>query len=194
VTAAADIVIRPCRPDEELLMSEIVCVSATAYKGVIPADRYHEPYMPLEELRGEIAAGVRFWGAEVPGASGGELVGIMGIQDVDSAVPREEGGIGDVTLIRHAYVRTTQRGQGIGGRLLEHLMGLAERPLLMGTWAAATWAIGFYQKHGFTLTAHAEKERLLRIYWNIPARQVETSVVLADARAMNMIRPSQARS
>jgi len=190
-----NVVIRPCRPDEEPLMSAIVCDAAQAYKGVIPADRYHEPYMPLDELRGEIAAGVQFWGAEV----GGELVGVMGIQDVDNAVSPEQGGIGpdtlgDVTLIRHAYVRTSQRGQGIGGKLLRHLMGLAQRPLLMGTWAAATWAVGFYQKHGFTLTAHAEKERLLRIYWNIPARQVETSVVLADARAMNMIRPSQARS
>jgi len=182
--AVDTVLIRPCRPDEEALMSEIVCDAATAYKGVIPADRYHEPYMPLSELRGEIAAGVQFWGAEV----GGVLVGIMGIQDVDNAVASEQGGIGNVTLIRHAYVRTTQRGQGIGGRLLTHLMGLAARPLLMGTWAAATWAVGFYQKHGFTLTAHAEKERLLRIYWNIPARQVETSVVLADARAMLLIR------
>ena len=184
----SQVIIRPCRPDEEPLMSAIVCDAATAYKGVIPADRYHEPYMPLEELRGEIAAGVRFWGAEVPGESGGELVGIMGIQDVDNAAPREAGGIGDVTLIRHAYVRTTQRGQGIGGKLLRHLMGLARRPLLMGTWAAATWAVSFYQKHGFTLTAHAEKEKLLRVYWNIPQRQVETSVVLADASAMAKVR------
>ncbi len=186
--------IRPCAPADEPLMAEIVNDAAQAYKGVIPADRYHEPYMPLAELRSEIAAGVQFWGAEVPGESGGELVGIMGIQDIDNAVTSAEGGIGNVTLIRHAYVRTTQRGQGIGGQLLTHLVRLAQRPLLMGTWAAATWAVGFYQKHGFTLTAHAEKERLLRIYWNIPARQVETSVVLADSRAMNMIRPSQARS
>jgi len=181
---AADVLIRPCRPDEEPLMSAIVCDAAQAYKGAIPADRYHEPYMPLEELRSEIAAGVRFWGAEV----GGELVGIMGIQDVDSAVPIEKGGIGDVTLIRHAYVKTAQRGLGIGGKLLRHLMRMAERPLLMGTWAAATWAVGFYQKHGFTLTAHAEKEKLLRVYWNIPERQVETSVVLADAAAMAKVR------
>jgi GNAT superfamily N-acetyltransferase len=152
--------IRPCRPDEEPLMAEIVNDAATAYKGVIPADRYHEPYMPLDELRSEIAAGVQFWGCE----RGGKLVGIMGIQDVDNAATKEAGGIGNVTLIRHAYVRTAQRGQGIGGALLKHLMGLAQRPLLMGTWAAATWAVSFYQKHGFTLTAHAEKEKLLRVY------------------------------
>ncbi|MDP3426154.1 MAG: GNAT family N-acetyltransferase [Humidesulfovibrio sp.] len=179
----ANLVIRPCRPDEEPLMLAIVCDAAQAYKGVIPPDRYHEPYMPLEELRAEIAAGVNFWCAEM----NGEAVGIMGIQDVDSAVPPEQGGIGNVTLIRHAYVRTDQRGLGIGGKLLRQLMGLAARPVLMGTWAAATWAVSFYQKHGFTLTAREEK--LLRVYWNIPARQVETSVVLADARAMNMIRP-----
>jgi mannose-6-phosphate isomerase-like protein (cupin superfamily) len=178
------LMIRPCRPDEEPLMSAIVCDAAQAYKGVIPADRYHEPYMPLEELRGEIAAGVKFWGAEVDG----ELVGIMGIQDVAGTAGCELGNIGEVTLIRHAYVRTSQRGLGIGGKLLKHLMDLAQRPLLMGTWAAATWAVGFYQKHGFTLTAHAEKEKLLRVYWNIPERQVETSVVLADPRAMALVR------
>jgi uroporphyrinogen III methyltransferase/synthase len=168
-------------------MAEIVGDAASAYKGVIPADRYHEPYMPLEELRAEIAAGVRFWGAEVDG----ELVGVMGIQDVDNATP---GGIGDVALIRHAYVRTAQRGLGIGGQLLTHLMGITQRPLLMGTWAAADWAVRFYQKHGFTLTTHAEKETLLRIYWNIPARQVETSVVLADARAITMLRNARLES
>jgi GNAT superfamily N-acetyltransferase len=133
--------------------------------------------MPLDELRGEIAAGVNFWGYE----QDGQLLGVMGIQDVDNAA-------GNVTLIRHAYVRTAQRGKGIGGALLTHLMGLAQRPLLMGTWAAAAWAVSFYQKHGFALTTHAEKERLLRIYWNIPARQVETSVDLADSRAIALIR------
>ena len=180
----SNIVIRRCVPADESLMAEIVNDAAQAYKGVIPADRWHEPYMPLAELRAEIAAGVQFWGCE----SGGVLVGIMGIQDVANSASSAEGGIGNVTLIRHAYVRTAQRGQGLGGKLLMHLMGLAERPLLMGTWAAADWAVRFYQKHGFTLTAHAEKEKLLRTYWNIPARQVETSVVLADARAMQMIR------
>ncbi len=201
---SGNIRIRRCLPADEPLMAEIVNDAASAYKGVIPADRWYEPYMPLDELQSEIAAGVRFWGAEVDGV----LVGIMGSQDVDisanaaadaaynlahNLADNERGGIGPntlgkVTLIRHAYVRTAQRGQGIGGALLKHLMGLAERPLLMGTWAAATWAVSFYQKHGFTLTSHAEKETLLRTYWNIPARQVETSVVLADARAMQLIR------
>ena len=181
---AATGVLRRCQTADEPLMAEIVNDAASAYKGVIPADRYHEPYMPLSELRAEITAGVEFWGYEL----GGELVGIMGIQDVANAVPREQGGIGDVTLIRHAYVRSSQRGQGIGGLLLRHLMGLARRPLLMGTWAAADWAVRFYQKHGFTLTSRAETETLLRIYWNIPARQVETSVVLADGRAVALIR------
>jgi mannose-6-phosphate isomerase-like protein (cupin superfamily) len=185
---AAKVTIRPCRPDEEPLMADIVNDAASAYKGVIPADRWREPYMPLCELRSEIAAGVQFWGAEVPDESGGVLVGIMGIQDVDNAAPSEQGGIGNVTLIRHAYVRTAQRGQGIGGGLLTHLIRIAKRPLLMGTWAAATWAVRFYQRYGFTLTAHAEKEKLLRTYWDIPARQVETSVVLADAAAMTLVR------
>lgn len=182
-TIPGPLVIRPCRAAEEPLMAQIVCDAASAYKGVIPVDRYHEPYMPLDELRAEVAAGVRFWGCE----KCGELVGIMGIQDVDNSA---EGGIGDVALIRHAYVRTAQRGRGIGGALLAHLVEQTTRPILMGTWAAATWAVRFYEKNGFTLTSHEEKERLLRIYWNIPARQVETSVVLADGRAMNMIRPS----
>lgn len=177
----SDVIIRPCAVADEPGMNAIINDAAQAYKGVIPADRWHEPYMPLAEMQSEIAAGVRFWGAEVDG----ELVGVMGIQDVENDNP---DGIGPVTLIRHAYVRTTQRGRGIGGRLLAHLRGIAARPMLMGTWAAATWAIGFYRKHGFALTSHAEKERLLRVYWNIPERQVETSVVLADERAMGLIR------
>lgn len=176
-----DVRIRPCLPADEPRMAEIVNDAAVAYRGVIPADRYHEPYMPLEELRGEIAAGVRFYGAEVDG----RLVGVMGIQDVANTDPQ---GIGNVTLIRHAYVATAQRGLGIGGRLLAHLRGMAARPMLMGTWAAAAWAIGFYQKHGFALTSHGEKETLLRVYWNIPERQVETSVVLADQAALALIR------
>lgn len=177
----SDVIIRPCTVADEPRMNAIINDAAQAYKGVIPADRWHEPYMPLAEMQSEIAAGVRFWGAEVDG----ELVGVMGIQDVENDNP---DGIGPVTLIRHAYVRTTQRGRGIGGALLAHLRGIAARPMLMGTWAAATWAIGFYRKHGFALTSHAEKERLLRVYWNIPERQVETSVVLADERAMGLIR------
>lgn len=181
-----DVRIRPCQPADEARMAEIVNDAAVAYRGVIPADRYHEPYMPLEELRGEIAAGVRFYCAEIGGAEvDGVLVGVMGIQDVPNTDPQ---GIGDVTLIRHAYVATAQRGLGIGGRLLAHLKGIATRPMLMGTWAAAAWAISFYEKHGFALTSHAEKETLLRVYWNIPERQVQTSVVLADQAAFALIR------
>ena len=157
--------IRPCRDADFEAVFEIVNDAAQAYRGVIPADRWHEPYMPRQELRGEIDAGVAFWGCE----EGGELLGVMGIQDVK-----------DVTLIRHAYVRTARRREGIGGRLLAHLRTLTARPLLMGTWAAATWAVRFYEKHGFRRVTHEEKERLLRVYWSIPVRQVETSVVLAD--------------
>jgi len=157
-------VIRTCREDEFDAIREIVNDAAQAYRGVIPADRWHEPYMPAEELRHEIDAGVVFWGCQ----EAGELVGVMGIQDVL-----------DVTLIRHAYVRTARRRQGIGGRLLKHLLTLTDRPILIGTWAAATWAVSFYEKHGFRRVTPEEKNRLLREYWSIPDRQVETSVVLA---------------
>lgn len=157
--------IRPCTETDFETMYAIINDAAQAYKGVIPADRWHEPYMPRAELRHEIAAGVRFWGYEEDGA----LVGVMGIQDMQ-----------DVTLIRHAYVYTARRGQGIGGKLLAHLLTLADRPILIGTWAAATWAIRFYEKHGFRQVSWEEKERLLRTYWDIPERQVETSVVLAQ--------------
>jgi GNAT superfamily N-acetyltransferase len=131
---------------------------------VIPADRWHEPYMPMEELEGEIAAGVEFWGYEEEG----ELLGIMGIQR-----------LGEVDLIRHAYVLPASQGKGVGGALLEHLMETAERPVLVGTWAAAGWAIGFYRRHGFEQVPPPEKDELLRRHWNIPERQIETSVVLA---------------
>ena len=157
--------IRPCEADDLETIYEIVNDAAQVYKGVIPADRWHEPYMPREELEHEIDDGVRFWGYE----ENGELVGVMGIQDVQ-----------DVTLIRHAYVRTARRGQGIGGRLLAHLRTLTDRPILIGTWAAAIWAIRFYEKHGFRLVTEEEKNRLLKKYWSIPERQVETSVVLAE--------------
>ncbi|MBN1582552.1 MAG: GNAT family N-acetyltransferase [Anaerolineae bacterium] len=157
--------IRRCTQTDFETMYEIINDAAQAYKGIIPADRWHEPYMPRRELRHEIDDGVVFWGYE----DDGELIGVMGIQDVQ-----------DVTLIRHAYVRTARRGQGIGGKLLVHLLTLAERPVLIGTWATATWAIRFYQKYGFRLTTPQEKEQLLRTYWTIPQRQVETSVVLAE--------------
>jgi GNAT superfamily N-acetyltransferase len=143
----------------------VVNEAATAYAGVIPADRYHVPYMPADELRGEIEAGVCFWGW----FEGDGLGGVMGIQDV-----------GDVTLIRHAYVRPELQRRGVGGRLLAHLTTLPHRPLLVGTWADATWAISFYQRHGFRLVTQEEKDRLLRRYWTIPERQVETSVVLCE--------------
>jgi GNAT superfamily N-acetyltransferase len=159
--------IRPCRDDDFEAIYEIVNDAAVAYKGVIPADRWHEPYMPMDELREEIADGVRFWGCE----RDGELVAVMGIQDR-----------GEVDLIRHAYVRTDLRNQGIGSRLLHHLETLASKPILIGTWVAADWAIRFYAKHGYRLLSRPQTERLLQKYWRIPARQVETSVVLASAR------------
>lgn len=159
--------IRRCGEADVPAMFAIINDAAQAYRGVIPADRWHEPYMPEAELRAEIAAGVVFWGAE----RDGRLVGVMGLQDVL-----------DVALIRHAYVATAARGEGIGGALLRHLVDQTDRPLLVGTWAAATWAIRFYERHGFALTSPAEKERLLRRYWSIPDRQIETSVVLVDER------------
>lgn len=157
--------IRLCKEEDFDLVYSIINDGAMAYKGVIPADRYHEPYMSREELRHEIGAGVVFWGYEEEG----ELAGVMGIQDVK-----------DVTLIRHAYVRTAKRNRGIGGKLLAFLRGRAKRPLLIGTWADAYWAVSFYEKHGFRLVTPEEKDRLLKKYWTIPERQVETSVVLAE--------------
>jgi len=163
--AAADI--RPCRSDETGVIGEIINDTAQAYQGVIPADRWKEPYMSLTELTAEISEGVRFWGY----ATRGRLLGVMGLQDKD-----------EVVLIRHAYVRNTHRGQGIGGRLLRHLEGLSRQPILIGTWAAASWAIRFYEKNGYRAVSAAEKDRLLNRYWCIPKRQVQTSVVLADSR------------
>ena len=161
--------IRRCLPDENEAICAIINEGAPAYRGVIPPDRLHDPYMPLEELRREIEAGVEFWGDEQDGA----LTGVMGIQHVQ-----------DVTLIRHAYVRTAMQGTGVGSRLLSHLRQSTERPVLIGAWADAIWAIRFYEKHGFRQVDEATKTRLLRRYWNVPDRQIETSVVLADnARA-----------
>lgn len=145
----------------------IVNDGAQAYRGVIPADRWHEPYMPAEELAHEVASGVVFWVYEEEG----RMLGVMGIQDK-----------GDVALVRHAYVPTSIQRKGIGSKLLRHVQGLGDKPVLIGTWADATWAIAFYRRNGFTVVSPAEKDRLLRTYWSIPARQVETSVVLADGR------------
>ena len=157
--------IRLCRHNEFEAIYAIVNDAAAAYKGIIPADRWHEPYMSRDELQEEMEAGVAFWGYEEEG----ELLGVMGIQAVQ-----------DVTLIRHAYVRPANQGQGIGGKLLSALSQQTTRPILVGTWAAAAWAIRFYQKHGFRLVSPEEKDRLLRQYWSIPERQVETSVVLTN--------------
>ena len=157
--------IRPCREDERDAIVEIVNAAAEAYRDVIPADRWHEPYMPLSELDDEIAAGVEFWGYEADGA----LVGIMGFQPV-----------GDVDLIRHAYVAPGRQRGGVGGALIEHLARASTRPMLVGTWAAAEWAIRFYRRHGFELVSPERKSELLNTYWTIPDRQIETSVVLAN--------------
>ena len=156
--------ILPCTAADIPEMFAIVNDSAEAYRGHIPADVWHEPYMPLAELEEEIAAGVRFSKAV---DESGVIRGIMGIQDVK-----------DVTLLRHAYVRTAARGMGVGGQLLSHLLAGAKHPVLIGTWKDATWAISFYEKHGFEVVDGAEKDRLLHTYWTIPERQVETSVIL----------------
>lgn len=159
-------VIRQCKASDITDIFEIVNDAAQAYKGVIPADCWNEPYMPLTELQHEIDQGVVFWGYE----DNAKLQGVMGLQPVD-----------DVMLIRHAYVRTAKRNQGIGGMLIVYLKGLTTKPLLIGTWAAADWAIRFYEKHGFQLISSVEKkDSLLRKYWRISERQVETSVVLAE--------------
>ena len=159
--------IRPCGDADFGAIYQIINEAAQAYAGVIPGDRWHDPYMSQDELRHEIVDGVAFSGYD----ESGELAGVMGVQDVQ-----------DVTLIRHAYVRTTMRNQGIGGSLLRHLCDATSRPMLVGTWAAADWAIRFYERHGFRLVTPEEKDQLLRRYWSVPDRQIETSVVLADQR------------
>ncbi|HEY3074134.1 MAG TPA: GNAT family N-acetyltransferase [Burkholderiales bacterium] len=157
----------PSQESDLPVIFEIINESALAYKGVIPPDRWHEPYMSMAELKSEIAKGVRFYCCKLDD----RIAGVMGIQDVK-----------DVTLIRHAYVRTQSRRHGIGRSLLGHLNQLTARPVLIGTWKAATWAVRFYEKNGFTLVSDEEKNRLLRIYWTIPDRQVEESVVLVSPR------------
>jgi GNAT superfamily N-acetyltransferase len=157
--------IRLSRDDEHREILEIVNLAAQAYRGVIPADRWHEPYMPAAELDREISAGVAFWVYEAEGA----LVGAMGIQPVR-----------DVDLIRHAYVLPGNQRRGVGGALIEHLQALSTRRMLVGTWAAAEWAISFYRRHGFELVSTERKTALLKTYWTVPDRQIETSVVLAN--------------
>jgi N-acetylglutamate synthase-like GNAT family acetyltransferase len=156
-------VIRRCGERDFVSIFEVINDAARAYRGIIPEDRYHEPYMPEDELRRQIEEGVDFWAYELSGG----IAGVMGIQHVE-----------DVTLIRHAYVRTVLRNKGIGGQLLGHLVSMTARPVLIGTWADAVWAIRFYEKHGFAKVSQEEKDRLLKRYWRIPERQVETSVVL----------------
>ena len=150
-------------------MLTIINDAAVAYRGVIPPDRWHDPYMPESELREEIAAGVEFWGLDTDE----DLLGVMGVQPVR-----------DVDLIRHAYVRPHQQRRGVGAELIAHLRRRSTRRMLVGTWAAASWAISFYQRHGFELVPAERAAALLKSYWTIPARQIETSVVLiCDATA-----------
>ena len=160
--------IRPCRDDELPTVLAIVNAAAAAYRGAIPPDCWHEPYMAEGALRRDVDAGVAFWGYEADGA----LVGVMGIQPVR-----------DVDLIRHAYVRPDRQRQGVGAALIERLPRRPGRRTLVGTWAAARWAIDFYRRHGFALVPAGEAAALLRTYWAVPARQIETSVVLARPSA-----------
>jgi N-acetylglutamate synthase-like GNAT family acetyltransferase len=158
--------IRPCTPTDFDEIAIIINDGAQAYRGVIPDHGWHEPYMTSDELRVQIRQGVEFFGYEDTGS----LTGVMGLQHVD-----------DVTLIRHAYVRTTCQGQGIGSRLLTHLREHAKGPILIGAWASASWAIRFYEKQGFRIVSPADKDKLLRKYWSVPEAQMENSVVLAAA-------------
>jgi GNAT superfamily N-acetyltransferase len=157
--------IRLCRDDDRAAILAIINAAAEAYRGVIPADQWHEPYMPRDELDKEIATGVAFWCYEKDGA----LAGVMGFQPVR-----------DVDLIRHAYVLPGSQRRGVGGALVWHLRRSGARPMLVGTWDAAEWAIRFYRRHGFELVSPARKSMLLKTYWTIPDRQIETSVVLAN--------------
>jgi len=161
-----------CRPDEFGDIYAVINEASVVYRGVIAADRWKDPYMPAHELRDEIAAGVVFWGAY---DEDGKLAGVMGLQHV-----------GDVALIRHAYTRPAAQGRGAGSTLLARLRELTARPMLIGTWRAAEWAVRFYQERGFTLVSEDEKAFLLGRYWTVPARQIAESVVLADDR---FIRP-----
>ena len=155
--------IRRCGAADFAAMLEIINEAAQVYKGVIPEDRWHEPYMPAGELEAEIAAGVEFWGEE----QAERLIGIAGLQMVQ-----------DVALIRHAYIHPRAQRGGTGTRLIKHVLAPTRRPTLVGTWAASHWAIDFYRRLDFVLVPDEEKSRLLKKYWSIPDRQIETSVVL----------------
>jgi GNAT superfamily N-acetyltransferase len=155
--------VRPCTPADAEQILAVINDGARAYRGVIPDDCWHEPYMPMSELQRELDAGVRFWCID----DEGQIDAVMGIQDVQ-----------DVALIRHAYTRTLAQGKGFGGRLLTHLAGQSDRPILIGTWTTAAWAIRFYQARGFELVTPEEKERLLKKYWTVSERQIAESVVL----------------
>ena len=168
--------IRDSRADDLETILAIVNDAAQAYRGIIPADRWHEPYMPREELVKEIADGIHFWIAETDGRA----TGVMGIQDK-----------GEVALVRHAYVSTALQRKGVGAALLKRVQGLTTKPMLIGTWRDATWAISFYQRNGFTLLSDGAKEILLRRFWSIPTRQIETSVVLADHRWIERAAPAE---
>jgi GNAT superfamily N-acetyltransferase len=159
--------IRRCDARDFSFIFTIINDGARAYKGIIPADCWTEPYMSRRQLKRQIDEGVAFWGYE----EGGGLLGVMGIQNVK-----------DVTLIRHAYVRTGSQKRGIGARLLSHLLDLASGPVLIGTWTEAVWAIRFYERYGFQLVGREEKDKLLKKYWTVPERQIETSVVLVDQK------------
>src|SRR3970040_628945 len=170
------VLIRKLQEADLGVMLAIINDAAQAYRGVIPADRWREPYMPPDELEKEIADGVIFWVAE----EDGRLSGVIGIQDK-----------GEVALVRHDSVAPAMQRRGVGTRLLRHVEGLTGKPVLIGTWADASWAIEFYRRNGFTVVPNRDKDRLLRTYWSIPARQIETSVVLADGRWMQAQRALQ---
>jgi N-acetylglutamate synthase-like GNAT family acetyltransferase len=165
----ATIVIRRGADTDFPAMLAIINDAAHAYRGVIPTDRWHEPYMSADELAKEIADRVVFWVAEQEG----RLSAVMGIQDK-----------GDVALVRHAYVAPTSQRTGVGTTMLHHVEKLTDKPILIGTWASASWAVDFYERNGFALLPSSESSRLLKTYWSIPVRQIETSVVLANGRWM----------
>jgi GNAT superfamily N-acetyltransferase len=168
--------IRELTGEDTAAILEIINASAQAYRGVIPPDRWREPYMRSDELERELGDGIGFWGAE----DGGQRWGVIGMRDK-----------GEVALIRHAYVVPGMQKRGVGTSLLQHVQRLIDKPILIGTWADASWAIQFYEKNGFSLVSDSHRDTLLRRYWSIPERQIETSVVLADNR---WIRGPQAKT